>query len=283
MPVAAASSVAAPCGTLVLLGGGDDDPMLTLLAGLLPDQEASIEVLTTATRRQPARTAAAYTHSLHQLGCSHVRHLWVDETHPADDPATLARLRKATLVFLSGGDQERLIEFLQNTEFLAVLKERYQHDPSFILAGTSAGAAAMAEFMLVDGYGWRSLLGGRIEVQPGLGLLLGVLLDQHFAERARYPRLLHAVLAHPTLLGIGLSEETGLLIRSGQPAEVFGDGVVVVVDAAQVTHNSLPNARNGQFISGHGLQLHLMVPGQQLDLTTRKLNSEATKQEGGEK
>ncbi|MBD2770227.1 cyanophycinase [Hymenobacter sp. BT664] len=277
MPVAAASSTIAPRGTLVLLGGGDDDPMLTLLAGLLLDQSASIEVLTTATRRQPARTAAAYAHSLHQLNCPNVRHLRVDETHPADDPATLARLRNATLVFLSGGDQERITDFLRNTEFLAVLKDKYQHEANFIVAGTSAGAAAMAEFMLVDGYGWRSLLGGRIEVQPGLGLLRGVLLDQHFAERARYPRLLHAVLAQPRLLGIGLSEETGLVIRPNQTAEVFGDGVVVVVDAAQATHNSLPNTSEGQFISGHGLQLHLLVPGQQLDVASRKVNSEVMK------
>jgi cyanophycinase len=128
-----------------LLGGGDDEPMLTRLAGMLTDPTASIEVLTTATRRQPARTAAAYAQALHQLGYPHVRHLRVDETHSADDPATLARLREASLVFMSGGDQERLTEFLLNTEFLAILKEKYQQEDTFILAGTSAGAAAMAE------------------------------------------------------------------------------------------------------------------------------------------
>ncbi|WP_046244000.1 cyanophycinase [Hymenobacter terrenus] len=273
MPVASTSPVAAPRGTLVLLGGGDDDPMLALLASLLPDPSAAIEVLTTATRRQPARTAAAYAHAWHQLGCPHVRHLRVDETHPADDPATLARLRKASLVFMSGGDQERLTDFLLNTEFLTILKEKYQDEDTFILAGTSAGAAAMAESMLVEGYGWRSLLGGRAEAKPGLGLLPGVLLDQHFAERGRYSRLLNAVLSQPTLLGIGLSEETGLIVRPSEPVEVFGEEVVVIIDAAAATHNNLPGLPDGNFISGHGLQLHLLVAGHHLNLSNRQVKA----------
>ncbi|MDQ2772443.1 MAG: cyanophycinase [Bacteroidota bacterium] len=262
---------AAPLGTLVVFGGGDDDPLLALLAGLLPDRTAPIEVFTTATRRQPARTAAAYAHSWHQLGCPHVRHLQVNETHPADDPATLARLRAAAVVFLSGGDQERITDFLVGTEFLEILRHKYQHESGFIVAGTSAGASALAEFMLVDGHGWRSLLGGRVEVVPGLGLLPGVVLDQHFAERARYPRLMHAALARPHLLGVGLSEETGLLVRPGQPARVFGTEAVVVVDAAHTTHNNLPEVPRNEFISGHGLRLHLLIDGQQLDLGKREV------------
>ena len=267
MPLSAA--FVAPRGTLVVLGGGDDDPFIALLAGLLPDRNAAIEVLTTATRRQPARTAAAYAHSWHQLGCPHVRHLQVDENNPADDPATLTRLRRAALVFMSGGDQERLTDFLLGTEFLAILRHKYQQEEGFIVAGTSAGASAMAEVMLVNGHGWRSLLGGRIEVKPGLGLLPGVLLDQHFAERGRYPRLMHAVLAQPELLGVGLSEETGLLIRPGQPALVFGDEAVIVIDAAHTTHNNLPGLPENQVVSGHGLHLHVLVANQQLDLATR--------------
>lgn len=263
--------VAAPLGTIAVLGGGDDDRFLAHLATLLPDRAAPIEVLTTATRRQPARTAAAYAHAWNQLGCPHVRHLPVNEDHPADDPDTLARLRKAALVFMSGGDQERITDFLLDTEFLAILKQKYQTETGFIVAGTSAGASAMAEFMLVNGHGWRSLLGGQVEVKPGLGLLPGVLLDQHFAERARYPRLMHAVLAQPTLLGIGLSEETGLIIQPGQPAQVFGEEAVVVVDATETTHNNLPDLPEDEVISGHNMRVHLLVKGQQLDLATRKV------------
>jgi cyanophycinase len=174
---------------------------------------------------------------------------------------------------MSGGDQERLTAFLLGTEFLALLKHKYHTEAGFIIAGTSAGASAVAERMLVHGHGWRSLLAGGIGVKPGLGLLPGVLLDQHFAERGRYPRLLHAVLAQPALLGVGLSEETGLVIRPNQPAEVFGDEAVVVIDAAQVTHNNLPDRSEGQVVSGHGLRMHILVAGQQLNLATREVSS----------
>ena len=266
-----AVATAVPLGTLVLFGGGDDDPLLARLAGLLPQREAAIEVLTTATEYHPDRTAAAYAQAWRQAGCTRVGHLKVDETHSADAPATLARLRAAALVFISGGDQERLTTFLLGTEFLALLLEKYRTEPGFIVAGTSAGAAALAEVMLVDGHGWRSLLGGRIEARPGLGLLPGVVLDQHFAERARYPRLLHAVLAHPHLLGLGLSEETGLVVRQGHLATVFGDEVVFVVDAAHLTHNNLPGLPHRAPISGHGLHLHLLVAGQPLDLDPREV------------
>lgn len=268
--LAAAPSAALPRGTLVVLGGGDDDPLLALLAGLLPRPEAPIEVLTTATRHHPERTAAAYARAWDRLGCPNVGHLAVDDDHPADDPATLARLRAATLVFLSGGDQERLTEFLQDTAFLALLKSRFLSDPGFIIAGTSAGASALGGPMLVQGQGWRGLLGAGIAVVPGLGLLPDVILDQHFAERSRYPRLLHAVLQNPACLGLGLSEETGLLLRPGQPAEVFGDGVVAAVDARHLTHTNAAGLPAQQPVSGHGLRLHLLVAGQHLDLASRE-------------
>ncbi|MGI4741829.1 MAG: cyanophycinase [Janthinobacterium lividum] len=252
---------AAPQGTIVLLGGGFDDPTLALLAGLLPSRHAPIEILTTATAHEPATTHAAYARVLARLGCPHVGHLQVDDACPADAPATLARLRAAGLVFLTGGNQERLTECLLGTEFLDILHQRYQHEAGFLLAGTSAGASALGSQMLVAGRGWRSLLGGGIEVVPGLGLLPNLLVDQHFIERARYPRLLHAVLAYPHLLGLGLGEETGLLLRPGQPAEVFGTEVVVVVDARHLTATNLTSLPEGRPISARGLTVDLLVEG----------------------
>ena len=118
--------------------------------------------------------------------------------------------------------------------------------------------------MLVAGRGWRSLLGGGIEVVPGLGLLPHLLVDQHFVERHRYPRLMHGVLAHPHLLGVGLSEETGLILRPGRPAEVFGTEVVVVVDARHVTATNYPRLPEGQPIGARGLTVDLLVAGDTL-------------------
>ena len=256
----------APQSTIVVLGGGYDEPLLALLAGLLPTRTAPIEILTTATTQQPERTFASYARSFKALDCPLVGHLQVGEQHSADAPATLARLQSASLLFLTGGDQERLTEFLLETEFLNILRRRVQHDAGFVLAGTSAGASALGGQMLVGGRGWRSLLRGGIDVLPGLGLLPQLLIDQHFAERARYPRLLHAVLAHPHLLGLGLSEETGLLFRPNRPTEVFGDEVVMLVDGRHLRENQYATTPDRKPVGGQGFDVSLLVAGDTLDL-----------------
>jgi cyanophycinase len=263
-PVSVPTAASAPQGTIVLLGGGYDDPTLALLASLLPDRHAPIEILTTATAHDPATTHAGYARVLGTLGCPHVAHLQVDAAHSADAPATLARLQAAAVVFLTGGNQERLTECLAGTQFLEIVRHRYQHEAGFFLAGTSAGASALGGHMLVAGRGWRSLLAGGIEVVPGLGLLPNLLIDQHFIERDRYPRLMHGVLAHPHLLGLGLSEETGLLLRPGCPAEVFGTEVVVVIDARRVTANNVAALPKGQPLGARGITVDLLVAGDTL-------------------
>jgi cyanophycinase len=264
IPALAPAAAPAPQGTVVLLGGGADDLTLHLLASLLSQRTAPIELLTTATASRPDATYAAYARVFRHMGCPQVGHLQVDEYHPADAPETLARLQEAALVFITGGDQERLTERLLGTQFLTVLHQRYQADAGFIVAGTSAGASAMGGQMLVAGRGWRSLLGGGIDVIPGLGILPNLLIDQHFIERSRYPRLMHAVLAYPTLLGLGLSEETGVIVRPDRPAEVFGTEVVVVADARHLTATNYATLAEGQPLSARGLRLDLLVQGDTL-------------------
>lgn len=261
--------VAPPLGTLVALGGGDDDAMLALLCDMLPKAGLPVEIITVASR-DDTRSARAYERALRELGCTGARHLRISEHHPADAPDTLRRLRKAGLVFFSGGDQERITDFLQNTEFLRVLHERYQQEEDFIIAGTSAGAAVMPEYMVVEGYGWRALRKGGMLTSTGLGLLPQLLIDQHFVERGRFGRLAHALLAHPMCLGVGLAEETGLIIRRGRYAEVFGDGVVMVVDGRELHGSNLGRIGRGEPVSGQGFRVHLLVAGQLLDLHSRE-------------
>ncbi|SNC77315.1 cyanophycinase [Hymenobacter gelipurpurascens] len=261
-----------PLGTLVALGGGDDDALLALLSDMLPTPDAPLEIVTVASPNA-SRTASAYEKAFRELGCRNAHHLTINEHYRADAPATLRRLRRASLVFFSGGDQERITDFLQHTEFLTILRERYQQDAAFIVAGTSAGAAALPDIMLVAGYGWRALRKGGIQTKPGLGLLPRVLIDQHFVERGRFGRLAHALLTHSMCLGLGLSEETGVIIRGGQEAEVFGDGIVMVVDGHQLTGSNLGRIGRGEPVSGQNLRVHLLVAGQRLNLETRELIS----------
>ncbi|MBC6610321.1 cyanophycinase [Hymenobacter sp. BT507] len=261
-----------PLGTLVAFGGGDDDALLAQLCTLLPSPKLPVEIITTASR-DVAATAAAYEQVLRELGCQHVQHLAIDEHHPADHPATLRRLQQAALVFFTGGDQERITDFLADTEFLRVLRYRFQTDAAFLVAGTSAGAAALPAHMLVGGQGWRALRKGGIEVLPGLGLLPHLLIDQHFVERGRFGRLAHAVLAHTSYLGLGLGEETGIIIRHGQQAEVFGYGQVIVLDGRHLHGSTLNQIAQGEPVSMLGLHVHVLVQGHVLDMHTGKVRN----------
>lgn len=260
-------------GTLIALGGGDDDVLLALLCDLLPEPEAPIEIVTTASR-EPQETARAYEQALRELGCVNSHHLPIDEHHPADAPATLRRLARARIVFFTGGDQERIIDFLRDTEFLRQLQHRFRTEADFVVAGTSAGAAALSDYMLIDGHGWRALRKGGIQTIAGLELLPQLLIDQHFVERGRFGRLAHAVLAHPMCLGLGLSEETGIIIRAGVEAEIFGDGVVMVVDGREQRGSNLGRIGRGEPVSGQDLRVHLLVAGQRLHLGTRRIGPE---------
>ncbi|TGE19684.1 cyanophycinase [Hymenobacter elongatus] len=263
-------SSALPLGTLVALGGGDDDALLALLSDLLPGPESLVVILALAASDATV-TATNYTKALHELGCTNVHHIKIDERHSADKLASLRRLKEASLVFFTGGDQELITEFLRGTEFLRVLTERYHTDAEFVIAGTSAGASVLPEYMLVAGYGWRSLRKGGIQTGDGLGLVPNLLIDQHFVERGRFGRLAHALLTHSMCLGLGLAEETGIIIRRGQEAEVFGDGVVMVVDGYHLHGNNLGRIGRGEPVAGQDFRVHLLVSGQRLNLHTRQV------------
>jgi len=260
-----------PLGTLVALGGGDDDAMLALLSDLLPSPEARIEILAMASS-DATTTGANYIRALRELGCTNVRHLKIDERRSADRPAPLRRLQEASLLFFTGGDQEMITQCLHGTEFLRQLTHRYHTDANFFVAGTSAGASVLGDQMLVDGHGWRALRKGGIRTVHGLELVPQLLIDQHFVERGRFGRLAHAVLVHPMCLGIGLAEETGIIIRGGNEVEVFGDGLVMVVDGRHLRGSNLGRIGRGEPVSGQDLRVHLLVAGQHFRLQSRQVH-----------
>ncbi|GAB3827744.1 cyanophycinase [Hymenobacter jeollabukensis] len=260
-----------PKGTALLLGGGDDDALLALLCERLSPHAGPVEVVTTAATRSPVKTGRAYVDGLLELGCGRAQHLRVDEHNPADRPATLRRLHRAGAVFFTGGDQERITEHWLHTPALEVLRHRFHHDPAFVLAGTSAGASVVSASMIVAGHGARSLTKGGMHTAPGFGLLPQMIVDQHFAERGRFGRLAHAVLQHPAAIGLGLGQETGVIVEGGRHLRVFGDGVVMVVDGRQVRNDNLGRIGRGEPVAGENLHVHLLVAGRRLDLRTRRV------------
>jgi cyanophycinase len=174
---------------------------------------------------------------------------------PGDKARLLEALDRATGIFFAGGDQGRIMDVLEDRELADAFRERYRR--GVVFAGTSAGTACMSALMITGEGDFTVLDGGKVKVRAGLGLLPGVILDQHFLKRQRQNRLFGLVLDHPRLLGVGVDEGTALAVTDNRHAEVVGPGPVMMVDAIVGTDD---------------LVVSLVRPGETFDLKTRKRN-----------
>jgi cyanophycinase len=168
----------------------------------------------------------------------------------------LAQLKNSTAVFFTGGDQNRIMDVLADEELYNALRERYA--AGVVFGGTSAGTAAMTTPMMTGEANLKIIDGAKVGTRKGLGLLPNTVLDQHFIVRQRENRLFGLILQNPTLLGIGIDEDMGLLVKDNRLAEVVGDTQIMFVDA----HN-----RKGAML------IHLLKAGEQFDLKKRKMLS----------
>jgi cyanophycinase len=243
--------------------------LIKLIHSAYCHRKSVIEVITTAAPA-PLESGQAYVEAFEELGLPNVHFMHIDEANAADQPRYLERIQKADVVFFTGGDQRRLLEFLQDTRINALLRQRYWHE-QLLIAGTSAGSAAMSDKMIYEGYGPYSLEKGRTKLSGGLSFIQGVYIDTHFAERGRFGRLAIAVSQHPDYIGIGLGEETGIIIREGNILEVFGIGVVTIIDGSEIKNSNIQEVAPGLPIAVEHLVMHLLVEGQQYMLRERTI------------
>ena len=258
-----------PKGTLIALGGGGDDVLIKLIHSEYCHSKSVVEVITTAAP-EPEESGQAYVDAFVEVGLPHVQFMHIDEQNEADQPEYLERIKKADVVFFTGGDQRRILKFLKGTQINKILKERYQED-DLLIAGTSAGSAAMSNSMIYEGYGPYSLEKGRTKTSAGLSFIRKVYIDTHFTERGRFGRLAIAVSQCPDYIGIGLGEETGIIIREGNLVEVFGIGVVTIIDGAEIKKTNINEVAEGSPIAVEHLVMHLLVEGQRYCLKEKEI------------
>ncbi|WP_022824799.1 cyanophycinase [Hymenobacter norwichensis] len=232
-------------------------------------EDPRIEVITTASMI-PEEVAKSYLSSFAMLNCHQVGIMDIRTPEDALLPEYVERLRKADVVMMSGGNQSRLTQMFGGTEFLRVLKQRYHKSPNFVIAGTSAGAMAMSQTMISGGSVPDALMKGAVKMGTGLGLLDTVVIDSHFVKRGRFGRLIEAVALHPKLIGIGLGEDTGVLITGGNQFEAIGSNLVVIMDGHKLEHNNATAARKGEAISIENMLLHVLVKGNVYDVVQRE-------------
>ena len=233
-------------------------------------QELSrVEVVTTASKI-PKEIGAEYVKAFSYLGANNVDVLNIERREQAMDPEVLERLRVADVVMFTGGDQLRLTSILGGTPFQDIILDKYFND-DFIYAGTSAGAAAASNNMIYQGSSSEALLKGEVKITSGLGLIDGVIIDTHFVQRGRIGRLFQAVVGNPKVLGIGLGEDTGLLITNGRQMEAIGSGLVILVDGREIKDTNLTQVELGQPISINHLVTHVLSKHDSFDLDTFKM------------
>lgn len=233
-----------------------------------------IEVITTASMI-PHEVGNNYLNAFGKIGCTNIGVLHIRNREDAINKDYIERLKQADCIMFSGGNQLRLSSVFGGTEFLDILQERYQND-DFVIAGTSAGAMAMSNTMIYEGNATRAHLKGEVKMTTGLGFMDDVIIDSHFEKRGRFGRLAQAVASNPSCLGIGLGEDTGMLVTGGNQLEAIGSGMVMIIDGHEIRHSNIADIPEGNPISVEKLIVHLCAKGNGYLLKERKFIESVT-------
>lgn len=232
-------------------------------------EQSIIEIVTTASKI-PNEIGCAYVKAFKYLGAGNVNVLHIDKREQASDPGNIERLRQAHVLMFTGGDQLRLTSILGGTPFHDLFLEKYRNE-EFIYAGTSAGAAAASNNMIYEGNSSEALLKGEVKIASGLGLISDVIIDTHFVQRGRMGRLFQSVVDNPKTMGIGLGEDTGLLITNGVQMEAIGSGLVILVDGREIKDTNLTQIEIGQPISICNMVVHVLSKFDTFNLKTNQM------------
>jgi len=257
-------------GCLIIIGGHEDrDPTRerSILREVAKHVRGGKLVLATVASHRPEGYFDEYQKAFADLGLGNLVELYVEERSQAGDREKLSVLDDAAGIFFSGGDQLRITSQIGDTGIEAKVRALYERGG--VVAGTSAGAAVMSETMLVKGTSKVTHRIGDLHMSPGIGLLRNVIIDQHFAERGRFGRLIGAVAHDRSVLGLGIDEDTAAMVE-GDAFRVIGSGAVYVVDGSDVSYCNVADARSASALSMHDLRVHVLSDGDRFDLKARR-------------
>ncbi|UOD30029.1 cyanophycinase [Massilia violaceinigra] len=248
-------------GSLLIIGGGedreDDMQVLERFVALCGGPDKRIVVLTAASR-VPEKMWAIYDAAFGGMGVARRSEVRVTSRLEANDAAMAADLAQADGIFITGGDQKRLLALIGGTRLDEALHAALARGAC--IAGTSAGASAMSAHMLADGKADLHPEKGAVSLGAGIGFVQRVVIDQHFSQRQRLARLLTVVAQNPYLLGVGIDEDTALLIEGGGGIEILGAGAVTVIDGRHMVSN-VADIRNRAVPEMVDVRLHLLPSG----------------------
>lgn len=271
-------------GTLIPVGGNEDkgngeSEMYTLeyiqegiLSRVVRESggvDSNIAVIPTASSI-PEEVSETYLEAFHKLGCKNIHILDIRNREDSENPEYLEMMKKADCVMFTGGDQSKIVKYIEGTSLDKIIRHKYIHE-DFVIAGTSAGAMCMSEEMITGG-GQEAFTKGATSMGKGMGFSPHFIIDSHFIRRGRFGRLAEAVSKFPLCVGIGLAEDTGLVIKHGHECEVIGSGMVILFDPRNIVHNNRDKVKEGSPMSLTNLKVHILANGDKLDIKKRRIS-----------
>ncbi|HVF91922.1 MAG TPA: cyanophycinase [Blastocatellia bacterium] len=256
--------------TLIVIGGHEDKVGSKLILKEVARRVGSGRlVVTTVASKQPDGLFEQYERIFRNIGVKHLAKLEIKDRSEAADERKVRILDDANAVFFTGGDQLKITSQIGDSLVYRRVMEIYESGG--VIAGTSAGASVLCETMIVNGGAEAShRVEDSLKLASGLGLIGGVIIDQHFAERGRMGRLLGAIAQNPKNVGVGIDEDTAIVIEREQGFYVLGSGAVYVVDGETITYSNITEEEADKTVSMYDLKLHVLSQGDRFDLSTRR-------------
>lgn len=247
-------------GYLFLVGGAEDrkGDKRTLKTIVERTKASNIAIIPTASA-YPQEVDRCYTGTFFDLGVSAVHCLDIRRREEADRLDHLDAVEAADLIYFGGGDQAKLVNALKPTQLYQRIKTRFE-TAGLHIAGTSAGASALGNPIFYNG-DRRGLVKGSIKISQGFGLIEGVAIDTHFSNRKRLKRLCQFLISGECQKGIGLDEDTGIMVYPNRHFKVFGTGMVTVVNSAKVTGSNYEAVAPGDNLRFNNMSIGFLPPG----------------------
>jgi cyanophycinase len=271
-------------GTLIPIGGNEDkgaesgeqynmeyieDGILSRVVRESGGTKASIVVIPTASSI-PKEVSSNYVTAFDKLGCYNVEVMDIRKREDSEHKAYIKLIEQADCIMFSGGDQSKITSKIRDTRIHAILKERFKSE-EIVIAGTSAGAMCMSKEMITGGRSQESLFKGTVGMSKGMGFISDLIIDSHFIKRGRFGRLAESVAIFPNIIGVGLAEDTGMVIKNGETFEIIGSGMVIIFDPRDLKHNNENVLAIGTPMSLVNLKVHVLTNGDRFNITKRKV------------
>lgn len=267
-------------GDLIIIGGAEDKEgdkeILKKVCNSINKSSDLILIATIATE-YPEEALNKYKKIFKNLGVKNIRGLNIKDRKDSEKEENINLIKCANLIFFTGGDQLRITSLIGGTSIYRELKLAIEKGCTIV--GTSAGASVMSDVMVVEGEDEESPRKCALKMAQGLGFVKSIMIDQHFAQRGRIGRLLSGIAQNPEVLGVGIDEDTALIVKDDGRAEVLGSGAIYFLDASNITYSNVSEQNYNEILSMFNIKLHVLKEGDKFNLLNKQPFEEEEKRD----